>query len=226
MCDRYIHSVMKAAARGGATVAGGAGGGAGAGAGVGSSAQLSMASSKYALRGASVCCDAIMYPGAMYSHPCCGFFRKRRNQKRRHKHSMEAAASAKADLVASMLAIFERSILTTHRSKYTQFLIFFMCQYVFSLPACPTLARTTAAWSTQTVVISHCCRNPLFFVLLLSVVGLLPCRRQDGTLPDALVGRLIDTMRSASCARVLRQSCAAYLGSFLARAKRVEDTTL
>lgn len=84
---------------------------------------------------------------------------------------------AAAQTFRSLLRTFERVVLTTHKSKYTQFLMFYAAQF-----------------------------HPTF--------------------PDAFVGRLIDTMRADSCPAVTRQSCAAYLGSFLARATYVDESTL
>ena len=89
----------------------------------------------------------------------------------------EVPPPAAASTFRMLLRVFERQILTTHKSKYTQFLVFYAAHF-------------------------------------------------HAAFPDAFVGRLIDTMRSEKCPRVTRQSCAAYLGSFLARAQYVDSTTL
>jgi len=77
----------------------------------------------------------------------------------------------------TLLRAFERVVLHTHRSKYTQFLVFFAAQF-------------------------------------------------HSSFPDVFTSRLIDAMLSDSTPVITRLTCAAYLGSFLARATYVEPSTL
>ena len=98
-------------------------------------------------------------------------------RRRRSSSGGGSKSRSREHMFALTLGVFERSILATHQSKFTQFVMFYICR-----------------------------------------IGSSFC--------DAFVGRLINHIRSPRAAAGLRVNCAAYLGSFLARAGFVDDTTV
>lgn len=93
------------------------------------------------------------------------------------RSTMRSPSPHSERLFALVLGCFERSVLLTHKSKYTQFLLFY-------------------------------------------VAGLHPA------FTDRLVGRLIAQVRHQERTLLLRAFASSYLGSLLARASYVDDTTL
>jgi len=90
---------------------------------------------------------------------------------------LPAPSPAADHAFAVALTVFERSVLTAHKSKFTQFLLFLLC-------AC------------------------------------------DVSFAERFVARLLHNIRNPDKSPLMRCTCAAYAGSFLARAAYVDDTTL